>query len=335
MVGDRILTDVAMSRALGMTSILVLSGATARPRRPGRACSLTTSSTGSGSCCPMPEPAERRRREPAVIEFVFMLTHHDRTVDQPLAVYAEIRDCGLRYVGFKDIGATAGRAAGGLRAGARRRPGGHARGGLHQPGRRAEVDRGRGRDRRRLGARRHPPAGRAAGARRRAGTLLPVPRHRGRPSRACCTGEIGEIAASARAITALDGVYGLDLLAYRHPTADVAELTRAVVQAASRAGDRRRIGRHAWRRSTRWTPPAPGDSPSAAPSSRAGCRAARRSAGRSARCCGCRRYARAPGRPVGRAGRGPEGGEPSVPRRPPGRRPGQLVEPVRRAGCAR
>jgi NagD protein len=28
MVGDRILTDVAMSRALGMTSILVLSGAT-------------------------------------------------------------------------------------------------------------------------------------------------------------------------------------------------------------------------------------------------------------------------------------------------------------------
>jgi NagD protein len=30
MVGDRILTDVAMSRALGMTSILVLSGATAK-----------------------------------------------------------------------------------------------------------------------------------------------------------------------------------------------------------------------------------------------------------------------------------------------------------------
>jgi ribonucleotide monophosphatase NagD (HAD superfamily) len=29
MVGDRILTDVAMSRALRMTSILVLSGATA------------------------------------------------------------------------------------------------------------------------------------------------------------------------------------------------------------------------------------------------------------------------------------------------------------------
>ncbi|HLQ56713.1 MAG TPA: hypothetical protein VK162_20880, partial [Streptosporangiaceae bacterium] len=46
-------------------------------------------------------------------------------------------------------------------------------------------------------------------------------------------GEIAEIAASARAITALDGVSGLDLLTYRHPTADAAELTRAVVEAAS------------------------------------------------------------------------------------------------------
>jgi phosphoribosylformimino-5-aminoimidazole carboxamide ribonucleotide (ProFAR) isomerase len=31
----------------------------------------------------------------------------------------------------------------------------------------------------------------------------------------------------------MDGVHGLDLLAYRHPTADVAALTRAVVEAAS------------------------------------------------------------------------------------------------------
>src|SRR6202042_1624773 len=46
-------------------------------------------------------------------------------------------------------------------------------------------------------------------------------------------GEIAEIADSARAITALDGVFGLDLLAYRHRTADVGELTRAVVQASS------------------------------------------------------------------------------------------------------
>jgi hypothetical protein len=39
-----------------------------------------------------------------VIEFVFMLTHHDRTVDDPVAVYEQIRGCELRYIGFKDIG---------------------------------------------------------------------------------------------------------------------------------------------------------------------------------------------------------------------------------------
>ena len=37
-------------------------------------------------------------------EFIFMLTHHDRTVPNARAVYDEIRSTGLRYVGFKDIG---------------------------------------------------------------------------------------------------------------------------------------------------------------------------------------------------------------------------------------
>ena len=46
-------------------------------------------------------------------------------------------------------------------------------------------------------------------------------------------GEIEEIAASGRQMTAMDGVYGLDLLAYRHQSADVGELTRAVVRAAA------------------------------------------------------------------------------------------------------
>ena len=41
-----------------------------------------------------------------MIEFVFMLTHHDRTVERPADVYDSIRDCGLRYVGFKDVGAS-------------------------------------------------------------------------------------------------------------------------------------------------------------------------------------------------------------------------------------
>ena len=48
-----------------------------------------------------PYPSDR---ELTVIEFVFMLTHHDRTVDDPLSVYKELRGTGLRYVGFKDIG---------------------------------------------------------------------------------------------------------------------------------------------------------------------------------------------------------------------------------------
>ena len=40
-------------------------------------------------------------------EFIFMLTHHDQTVPNALEVYQELRPIdGLRYVGFKDIGAT-------------------------------------------------------------------------------------------------------------------------------------------------------------------------------------------------------------------------------------
>ncbi len=54
----------------------------------------------------------------------------------------------------------------------------------------------------------------------------------GHPQRSAL-GEIEEIAASGRQMTAMDGVYGLDLLAYRHPTADVGELTRAVCDAAA------------------------------------------------------------------------------------------------------
>jgi hypothetical protein len=46
-------------------------------------------------------------------------------------------------------------------------------------------------------------------------------------------GEIDEIARSAAELTDLDGVHGVDLLAYRHATADVGELTAAVVKASA------------------------------------------------------------------------------------------------------
>src|SRR5262249_31140199 len=46
------------------------------------------------------------------------------------------------------------------------------------------------------------------------------------------SGEIADIAERAAALTVLDGVYGVDLLAYRHQSADPVALTRAVAAAA-------------------------------------------------------------------------------------------------------
>jgi len=167
-----------------------------------------------------------------VIEFVFMLTHHDRTVDSPLEVYESIRGCGLRYVGFKDIGASTAE----LREVCERA---HAdelevmlevvsvskEDELNSIAAAGEI----GVDWVLGGT--HPGDGLAvlAGSKAR---YCPFPgKVVGHPS--VLLGEITEIAGSARQITAMDGVHGLDLLAYRHPTADVAALTRAVVEAAS------------------------------------------------------------------------------------------------------
>jgi hypothetical protein len=167
-----------------------------------------------------------------VIEFVFMLTHHDRTVDRPLEVYREVRECGLRYIGFKDVGASVPE----LRDVCRQA---HADGlevmlevvsvskedELKSIAAAAEI----GVDWVLGGT--HPRDALAvlAGVKARycpfPGTVL------GHPS--VLHGEVAEIARSAREITAMDGVYGLDLLAYRHPSADVAALTAAVVQASA------------------------------------------------------------------------------------------------------
>jgi uncharacterized protein related to proFAR isomerase len=45
-------------------------------------------------------------------------------------------------------------------------------------------------------------------------------------------GSVKEIAKSAASLTATPGVFGLDLLAYRHQSANIEELTRAVVLAS-------------------------------------------------------------------------------------------------------
>jgi hypothetical protein len=177
-----------------------------------------------------------------VIEFVFMLTHHDRTVDDPAGVYQQVRGSGLRYVGFKDIGATVAQLrdvcdlahADGLEvmlevvsttreeelrsvAAATEIGVDWLLGGTHpEDGLKILNAAATG-------------AGGAGGGRPRycpfPGTVVDHP--------SILRGDIAQIAESGRRITALDGVFGLDLLAYRHESADAAELTRAVVQAAS------------------------------------------------------------------------------------------------------
>lgn len=171
-----------------------------------------------------------------MIEFVFMLTHHDKTVSDPLEVLDLVSRSGLRYVGFKDVGAelpvlrevTARAHAAGMEvmlevvstsredelasvAAASEIGVDWLLGGTH-PADGVQVLRSSGAER----PPRYCPF---------PGTVV------GHPS--VLHGEIEEIAESARQITSMDGVFGLDLLAYRHPSADAAELTRAVVRAAN------------------------------------------------------------------------------------------------------
>jgi len=170
-----------------------------------------------------------------VIEFVFMLTHHDRTVDDPAGVYEQLRGTGLRYVGFKDIGASVAR----LREVCDR---------AHADGLEVMlevVSTTREEELRSVAAAAEIGVDWLLGGTHPEDGLKILAEAGGIPPRYCpfpgtvvghpsiLRGEIAQIAESARQITALDGVFGLDLLAYRHETADAAELTRAVVQAAS------------------------------------------------------------------------------------------------------
>lgn len=40
------------------------------------------------------------------MDFIFMLTHQDRTVEDPLRILDEVASLGLRHIGFKDVGAS-------------------------------------------------------------------------------------------------------------------------------------------------------------------------------------------------------------------------------------
>lgn len=166
-------------------------------------------------------------------EFIFMLTHHDQTIPNALAVYDEIHDLPLRYVGFKDVGVPNET----LRELTSR---------MHADGRQVmlEVVSERVEDELRsvaaaaeigvdwvLGGT-HPDEALAALAAAGANVrYCPFPgRVIGHPS--LLRGTIEEIAASAQDLTARDGVFGLDLLAYRFD-GDVEALVAAVVAASS------------------------------------------------------------------------------------------------------
>jgi len=165
-------------------------------------------------------------------EFIFMLTHHDRTVDDALAVYERTRGTGLRYVGLKDVGATPQVLAELIAAA--RDDGLEVM--LEVVSTSAEDELRSLRAAAELGVDwvlggTHADEG-AAILRGRGIKYCPFPgRVIGHPSE--LDGELEEIAEHSRSLTALEGVHGLDLLAYRHRSIDPVALTRAVVGASA------------------------------------------------------------------------------------------------------
>jgi hypothetical protein len=163
-------------------------------------------------------------------EFVFMLTHDDATVPNAHAVLEELLESGLRYVGFKDVGAEPATLE-------------ELAGLAHDAGMEVmlEIVSTSLEDELRslraaleigvdwcLGGT-HPEEGvtilRGSGVRYCPfpGTVV------GHPS--VLEDTIEEIEAHAERLGKMDGVHGLDLLAYRHETVDPIKLIRAVVAA--------------------------------------------------------------------------------------------------------
>lgn len=165
-----------------------------------------------------------------MLEFIFMLTHHDATVSDALRVYDAIRDLPLRYVGFKDVGLPTEQ----LRELCRR---------MQADGREVMLEVVSERTEDEL---RSIEAALDIGVDWILGGTHPDEALRildGSPARYCpfpgrvighpslLRGTVAEIVASARDLTAHDGVHGLDLLAYRYD-GDVPALVSSVVQAS-------------------------------------------------------------------------------------------------------
>jgi hypothetical protein len=164
-------------------------------------------------------------------EFVFMLTHGDRTVEDAAEVVPELAETGLRYIGFKDVGADASRQR-------------ELTSLAHDAGFEVMLEVVSTSKEEELSSLRsavmagvdwvlggtHASDG--------AGILPDGVRYCPFPGKvvdhpSVLLGTIDEIASDAERLTALDHVSGLDLLAYRHPSADHESLIRAVVGRSS------------------------------------------------------------------------------------------------------
>ncbi len=164
-------------------------------------------------------------------EFIFMLTKDDATVRDALDVYEQVRTTGLQWVGFKDIGVPAETL--------------HELAGRMHSDNRTVVLEIVSTDP--VAELRSVQVGIEIGADVIMGGTNPdaaLPLLSGRPQRyfpfpgwvvdhpSILEGSIEEIAASAADLTSRPGVHGLDLLAYRHRSADIPTLIRAVVAAS-------------------------------------------------------------------------------------------------------
>lgn len=167
-----------------------------------------------------------------MINFIFMLTHSDSTVDDALGYVDALSSSGLQYIGFKDVGATAARQK--AIANAARDAGFETFLEVVSTTREAEIN--------------SVHAALDAGVDWIMGGTQPdavLPLLEGSGVKYCpfpgrvvghpsiLQGTIDEIAQSARDLTAREGVFGLDLLAYRHQSVDIEELARAVVHASA------------------------------------------------------------------------------------------------------
>ena len=149
--------------------------------------------------------------------FVFMLTHDDRTVDNAAEIMPTLADTGLRYVGFKDVGADLAKQRELVSL-------------AHDAGFEVMLEVVSTSKEAEMSSLRSAAQagfdwvlGGTHGA-ETAGMLPDGVKYCPFPGRvvdhpSVLLGSIDEIAADAERLTALDHVSGLDLLAYRHPTA--------------------------------------------------------------------------------------------------------------------